>query len=113
MAATPYTGIVTFKGKSGANYVLPISGSDVALAFVTFSKSNQTFWNPPELVWLTDIALSASGVDTTRLELWANGADINVSFLDGMILKSIPLPRLTTTYPIAPGTMVQFKQQAS
>lgn len=113
MAATPYTGTLTFVGESGQPYVMPISGDDVAAAFVTFTKTGQKFWNAPETVYLTDIALSASGVDTTRIELFLNGADQNISWLDGTVLKSIQYPRVTRPIGIAQGAMIQFKQQAS
>lgn len=112
MAATPFKGIVTFKGKSGANYSLPISCSDVADAFATWSKSNQTFYTAPELVWLTDISLTAAGVDTNNLDLFVNGADVNIRYNDTGIKNTVQMPRLPAAIPISPGAMIQFKQTA-
>lgn len=112
MAATPFKGTITFKGKSGANYSLPISASDVADAFVTWSKSNQTFYTAPELVWITDISLTAAGVDTAWLDLYVNGADVNVRYNDTAVKNTVQMPRIAAAIPIAPGAMIQFKQIA-
>lgn len=114
MAATPYTGTLTFRGKSGTPYIYPISGSDVADALVTFTTSGLTFQTmPTELVQLVDMVLSASGVDTTRLELLVNGNPTNLSFLDGTILKTIQQPRLTAFPWVAPGATLQLRQKTT
>lgn len=113
MAAVPFTGTATFRGvKTGNPYILPISASDVAAAFYTFTKSGLTVWQPPEDVIMTDLALLVGGTDTNRTELFIGGADSNLSWINDAVLVSIPLPRLAQGVGIAQGAQVQFMQRA-
>lgn len=112
MAATPFKGVLSLTGKSGAPYTLPFSASDVANAYVTFDDTNTSFAQIGEPAMLTDIVLTAAGVDTTRLDLYVAGKASGITFNDASVKNTIPVPRIVVRPWIAPGAMIQLKQIA-
>lgn len=113
MVAAPFKGVVTLKGKSGNSYEVPMSFSDVSAAAATDDRTGVGFFQLPEPCAITDIALSAAGTDTVRLELRANGVDTGRTWRNASLLTSIPLPRLAAAagwYPAQ--TMLQLVQRA-
>lgn len=123
MAATPYKGIYTFEGiartkqgwvRTGRVYQAPFTADDVAGARVDFDQTGTEDFIPPEDVVLTDITVSADGVDTKRQELYVNGNQTTYTWRVGALKDTIQQPHLMPgTYPrIAKGSRVQFYQRA-
>lgn len=113
MAPAPFKGTVTLQGKSGNTYEVPMSFSDVAGAAGTDDRSGVGFFQAPEPVAIVDIALSAAGTDTVRLELRAGGVDTGRTWRNASILQSLALPRLPRAagwYPA--NAMLQLIQRA-
>lgn len=116
MAATPYTGTVTMRvRRTGEVSVQPFTASDVANAYVTFTNSNNNFISAPgakgDLVDITDIALSAAGVDTTQINLRASFRDTGISWRGGSLVQTIN-NRIPTPIPIVGGSSIQLRQLA-
>lgn len=82
MAATPKTGQLVFKGRSGKSYGLTTYNPDVASSFLTFSQvgaagsASQAFWIVPEDVMLDDAAVVTGIVDTTTVVIQANDLSV-------------------------------------
>jgi hypothetical protein len=116
MAAAAFKGTITMLGLSGAQYQEPFAASDVANAFVTFDSSGLAFLNLPEPVSVVDVALSASGTDTTKLRFWVNNRDSGKTVLNSGVVSTVnnrvPLP-LNFGNPAMPGNVqIQLKQLA-
>jgi hypothetical protein len=82
MVATPKTGTLIFRGRSGKAYSYSIYNSDVAAAFVTFATTGAAgtgsvnFITAPEDMVLEDISVVTGIVDTTSLVLWLDDGPV-------------------------------------
>ena len=81
MAATPKTGVVTFKGlQSGNLYQVPLYNADVAGTYCRLDNGSGTpgatggsdVWIPPEDVSLIDASFVTGIVDTANLRVCAD-----------------------------------------
>lgn len=112
MAATPFTGSITLKYRNGRTQVATFSASDVANAFVTFNATNNNFVQAnSEIGAIVDIALSAAGVDTTRLGVYVNGADQGIEYLGSGLVSTVN-NRIPSPPSFKPGASIQLKQLA-
>lgn len=122
MAATPFKLAPAFadaQGRPVATYSM--SCSDVANAFATNDGDGLTFIDLPREypdgspiqggVFLDDAFLSAAGVDTTRLELWAGGFP-TTHVLRGAALASAANVKRVPRIGFKPGKRIAFKQLA-
>lgn len=109
--ATPFKGQVTFRLMNGMVAVEPFTASDVADAYIVFTNSGNTFYDMPEAGMLTDVALSAAGVTTTKLNLKARGKDSGITLLGSGLVTTIN-NRIPSPIKIAKGTMIQVQQKA-
>ena len=110
MVAAPFKGVLTLRGKSGIDYALPFSASDVAAAFVTFDGTGLTVCQINEAVQLRDMVLTAAGTDTTTLNLFVGGLQAPISFNNASIKNTIPLPRVAVNPWFLPMSQIQLKQ---
>jgi len=82
MAATPKTGMLLLRGRSGKTYAYNIYNSDVANAFVTFATTGAagtgsvTFITAPEDCVVADLSVVTGIVDTTSLVLWLDDGPV-------------------------------------
>lgn len=112
MAATPFKGVLEVKDAKGVPIgTYAFSCSDVANAFATFDNSGLTFVRMPKDGWITDIVLTAAGVDTTRLDLWADDRQTAYTFNDASVKNTIQRPRISPV-PVMGGAVLQLKQIA-
>lgn len=112
MAATPFKGIMEVKDAKGnllGSYAF--SCSDVANAFATFDNSGLTFVSMPRDGYISDIVLTAAGVDTTRLDLWGDNLPTPHTFNDASVKNTIQRPRISGI-PVVGKTTLQLKQIA-
>lgn len=117
MAATPFKATVTIVDEDDnlvGNFAM--SASDVANAFLTNDADSLSFIDLPDLdgedLFITDIFLSAAGVDTTQLELWVNGVATPVRFRDAALASAANVARIPRPIPFADGSRIQLKQLA-
>lgn len=109
MAATPFKGTLTLRYKDGRVQVEPFTATDVANAFVTFTKSNNNFVQSRQVVGvIADIALSAAGVDTTQIAVFVNGADQNMAYLGSGLVATVN-NRVPAPAAFVPGASIQLK----
>ncbi len=79
MAATPQSASMTFQGRSGRRYAKDAYVSDVVAALINWdsgagaSANSETFWSPPEPVFLVDFSMVTGTADTTKLQVTRNG----------------------------------------
>lgn len=116
MVATPYTGTLVMRNRmTGEVSAQPFTASDVANAYVTFTNSNNNFIQAPgskgHIVDITDITVSAAGVDTTQLNIRASYKDTGISLRGGSLVQTIN-NRISTPIPIVGGSSIQLKQLA-
>lgn len=122
MAATPFKVSLAFTDERKvpvATYSL--SASDVANAFATNDGDGLTFIDLPKEypngnpiqgnVILDDAFLSAAGVDTTRLELWAGGFPTQHILRDAALASAANVKRVPPIQ-FRPGRRIAFKQLA-
>ena len=113
MAATPYKGRINFGTRDGGTFVENIYGPDVANDYIQWYSNGQLdFVIVQQDCWITDIVLSAAGVDTAQLQLFINGHDTNIRFLGAGIIVTVN-NRVPSPYgPIKAGSMIQLKELA-
>lgn len=107
MVATPFSGVITFA--SGAS--VTFSADDVDGNFITFDDTGLDSYQPEGDQTIVDIALTAAGVDTTKLSVFRNGNERGVKLLDATLLASLE-DRLKVPLTLQAGVRYQFKQQA-
>lgn len=117
MAATPFKATIVLTDDEDdpvATYAM--SASDVANAFTTNDQDSLAYVTVPgssdETYYIDDIFLSAAGVDTTQLELWANGFASTHRLRDAALASAANVARIPRSIPVAGGTRLAFKQLA-
>lgn len=121
MAATPFKATASFvdaRGLPVATYAL--SASDVANAFLTNDGDGLAFIDlpreypdgtPVQAVFLEDLFLSAAGVDTTQLEIWAGGFPTAHRLRDSQLASAANVKRVPRI-GFKPGKRIALKQLA-
>ena len=116
MSATPQNGtiVMTAGPKSGA--VLQsetYSNTDVVGAYATwYSNGTLTFVIAKHNCFISDISEVDGIADTTQLQLYINGTDVNVRLLESGILTSVNNRLPHAIGPIKAGSMIQLKELA-
>ncbi len=117
MAATPFKGQLVMKDlNTGEVAVQPFTCTDVANAFALFVNNNSNnFINAPgnrtHVIQITDVSLSAAGVDTTQLNLRVSQKDTGINILDSGVVATVN-NRIPTPINIVGGSSVTLKQLA-
>lgn len=116
MVATPFKGTLTMKNlTTGEVAVQPFTASDVDGEYVQFTNTVNNFVNAPgspsDTVIISDIVLSASGMDTSQLNLRVSQQDTGITFLDAVLTSSVQ-DRIKEPVLIRGGSSVQLKQVA-
>jgi len=82
MAATPKTGTIRFRGRSGRDYAYAIYNPDVAASFNTFATTGAAgsgsvnFITAPEDITLVDVSVVTGIADTTAVVLWLDDGPV-------------------------------------
>lgn len=121
MVADPYSGVITLKGvrltKSGLAYTgevwtMPFTADDVAGNRLSFPQTGETNFRPSANVVIDDITTTEDGADTSRLELYVDGAQTPYNFMLGQLLATVPQPHVIAKPAIAARSLVQLYQRA-
>ena len=106
MAATPKNGQLTFVGAvTGRTYVKEIYCSDVDKALANFdsgvgaSATSETFFTPPEPMYLIDAAIVTGMADTVKIQMTRNGVPTGDVLRYGPFTDSVATrPRLSIPF---------------
>lgn len=116
MAATPKTGMIRFRGKSGKAYAYNIYNSDVSGGFITWATTaaagtgNTTFITAPEDMVLEDVSVVTGIVDTTSIVCWLDDGPVpNTVTLWANVVNTLPF-RSFPAFGIKGGRKVQFAE---
>lgn len=115
MAATPKTGQIRFKGRSGTPYSYNIYNPDVSGSPITWNLNGAAASTSddniiaPEDMEIVDESVVTGIVDTTSILLYANGA-AKAGFITlwANVVNSNPV-RSFPRFTVLRGTKVQFK----
>lgn len=108
--ATTFTGVITLTNiKTGEVQSEGFTASDVALALVTFTSTSNNFVNVLGDSEITDIVLSAAGVDTSQIRLIVNGKDTGWTKLGAGIIVTVN-NRIPDSPRVRGGANLQLKQ---
>lgn len=118
MVATPKTGTLQFRGKSGKQYAYSLYNSDVDEAFCTLATTgvaaagSTDFITAPEDMMLEDISVVTGIADTTALVLWLDDGPVPNSIIQwANVVNTLPFrnfPRLG----VKQGRKVQLQSAA-
>jgi hypothetical protein len=114
MAATPFKISMIAMLPGGQTKMFPLTCTDVANAFALFpSGGDEVVLNGQSDVFITDMILSAAGVDTTQLELYVNGMAQGTIILDATSIGTIVgRPLQSAPVRIPAGATIKWKQLA-
>ena len=113
MAASAKNGFLEFSaGPNGPTVQREaFSNTDVANAFATFySNGALTFVIVKQDCWLTDIVIAADTEDTGQIQLFVNGTDVNVRWVNEGIVAAVNNRLKSPIGPIKAGSMIQLKE---
>jgi hypothetical protein len=105
-----YAGQIVMRTVSGRTIIEPFTATDVDTNYIVFTNSGQQFYNTPERLYITDIAVSAAGA-VTKLNLRVNGLDSGNTLYQPGLVNTIN-NRLPSPIGIEGSRMIQFKQLA-
>lgn len=115
MAATPKTGVIEFKGKSGQRYVYTIYNPDVAADFLNWDRMKTAgtgsvdFITAPEDMVITDISVVTGIVDTTALLLFLDDGAIAGKLVSWANVVNTLQARSFPNIGVKAGRKVQFQ----
>ena len=118
MAATPKVGSIEFTGASGQKYVYSIYNSDVANAFVTWSRmgaagaSSVNFITAPEDMIVSDISVVTGIVDTTQLLLFLDDGAVPGKLIQWANVVNTIQARSFPSFGVRRGRKVQLQEVA-
>jgi len=116
MTATPYKATLTVAlgNPRGPKKNISYTASDVADESLlnSASESNNVISGSSD-VWITDLTLSASGVDTSQIEFYLNGTSTGFSLLDATSLATtVGRPFQNAPFKIPMGAQLKMVQKA-
>ena len=87
------------------------NNTDVANAYATFySNGTLTFVIVKQDCWLSDVVLEAAPTDTTQMQLFINGTDVNIRLLDAGVVAAVNNRLSAPIGKIRAGSMIQLKE---
>ena len=114
MTATPFkiSLVASLGGPNGAKKIFPMTVSDVNGEFCLFpSGASEIVLNGRADVYVTDMILSAAGIDTSQIEVYVNGMAEGTKLLGATsIATTVMRPFQQAPLRIPAGSMVKFKQ---
>lgn len=113
MVAAPFKITMVARSARGGSKVYYLTASDVANEYALFPSGDSSVVLNDVPVWITDVALSAAGSDTSRLEFFINGVSTGLIILNAASLVTA----VTRTIQQAPiyvpaGAQIKIKQLA-
>lgn len=112
MTATPFSASLTLTNiHNGEVQSETITFSDVANAYGTFDSTSNNFCTVMGDCEITDIVLTAAGVDTSKLRMFVNGRDTGYTKIGAGLIVSVN-NRVPDNPIIKGGASLQFKQLA-
>ena len=104
--------VASLGSPNGAKKIFPLTASDVNAEFLLFpSGASEIVLNGRNDVYVTDMILSASGVDTTQIEVFVNGMAEGTRLLGATsIATTVMRPFQQAPLRVPAGAMVKFKQ---
>jgi hypothetical protein len=114
MAATPFkiSMVGALGNPAGPKKIFPLTVSDVNGEFCLFpSGASEVVLNGSNDVYITDMILSAAGVDTSQLEFFINGMAEGTKLLGATsIATTVARPFQMAPLRIPRGSMIKIKQ---
>lgn len=111
MAATPYVGRIVFKKMDGTMQSEAVYGPDVNADYVQWeSMGRMDFVRTQADCYITDISLSAAGVDCSQLQLFINGKDTGIRLIGGGLIATVNNRIQDPIGKIPAGSIVMFKE---
>lgn len=114
MVATPFKGTIKFVGENGRTFQFPVTMSDVNNEQYVFPDGQGQLQLPIDNgnIYLTDIILSAAGVDTSQADVFANGKTTGEQVQNSANLATNQ-SRQFNGAPIGfkPGALIRFTQK--
>lgn len=116
MVAAAYSGTISIKNlATGEVQHEAFTVSDVAAAYAIFTRTANNFTKAPgnanQQTLITDVALTAAGTDTNKLQLLVSQRDTGVILFTAGFVNTIN-NRVPQPIPIAGGSTIQLKQLA-
>ena len=104
--------VVALGAMNGERKMIPLTASDVNAAFWLFpSGSSEMVLNGLKDTYIVDTIYSASGTDTSQVEIFVNGSSTGVKVLNATSLGTIvSRPFQQAPMRIPAGSLVRFTQ---
>lgn len=114
MAAAPFKGILKFVAQDGKTFAYPVTVSDVNAAFYIFPDGNNVVSLPTGhgTLALVDVALSASGTDTSTGAIYVNGKNTGELVMNALcVATNLSREFMGSPLYIAEGSLLRITQQ--
>lgn len=87
------------------------TNTDIVNNYATFfSNGSLTFVVAKQDCWLTDIVIAADTTDTGQMQLFINGSDVNVRWVNEGIVAAVNNRLNQPIGPIKAGSLIQLKE---